>query len=406
MWMSARRVVFLLAFVVLAGGAVLYPKVRTLFAPQAADAQQTAAPSTAAKGGAGHSGAAPTIAVYTAVAEQKTVPVTQNYVGTVEPIEQVAVRPRIDGLVVELPISEGQMVKTGDLLFRLDDQSIQAAIAKDQAAISKDQATLDQANADLGRMQTLLGHGDTTAQQVQQQQAAVKVATANVASDKAQLQADEVQLGYTRITAPISGRIGAISVSQGALVHASDSAALVTITEMSPVRVSFDVPERDLATFRTALGGKTAPQVTALDATTGKSIATGTLTFIDSSVDTASGTVILKGQFDNADEALWPGAYVRVQAEIGSYNDATTVPTAAVQLNGSESFVFLVQPDSTVTRRTVTVARTVGDLAIISSGVKPGDHVVIEGQLKLVEGSHVKETVGTATGGPAAGAAG
>jgi multidrug efflux system membrane fusion protein len=195
-------------------------------------------------------------------------------------------------------------------------------------------------------------------------------------------------------------------VSQGALVHASDANAVLTITEMSPVRVSFSVPERDLAAFRSALAGKTAPQVTALDANTGKSIATGTLTFVDSSVDTSSGTVTLKGQFDNADEALWPGAYVRVEAQIGSYDNATTVPTSAVQLNGDESFVFLMQPNSTVTRRTVTVARTIGQTAIISSGIKPGDHVVIEGQLKLVEGSHVKETVGTATGGPAAGAAG
>lgn len=402
--MSIRRLVFLFALVILVGGAILYPRVRSLLSPQAADAQQTgnAAPSTAGKG---HSGNAPTIAVYTAIAAQKTVAITQNYVGQVEPISQVAVRPRIDGMIVELPIEEGQTVKAGDLLFRLDDQTIQASIAKDQASVAKDQAALDQGNADLGRMQTLLSHGDATAQQVQQQQATVKGATASVESDKAQLQADQVQLGYTRITAPISGRIGAISVSQGALVHASDANAVLTITEMSPVRVSFSVPERDLAAFRSALAGKTAPQVTALDANTGKSIATGTLTFVDSSVDTSSGTVTLKGQFDNADEALWPGAYVRVEAQIGSYDNATTVPTSAVQLNGDESFVFLMQPNSTVTRRTVSVARTIGQTAIISSGIKPGDHVVIEGQLKLVEGSHVKETVGTATGGPAAGAA-
>ena len=396
--MNARRVALLSVVVVLAGGAILYPRVRALFTPQVADAQSTPSTSppsasSASAAGGSHARGAPVIAVYTAVATQKSVPNTQNYVGSVEPIAQVAIRPRIDGLIVEQPVEEGQTVKAGDLLFRLDDKSIQASIAKDQATIAKDQATLDQAKADLARAQTLLGHGDTTAQQVQQQQAAVEVAAAGVTGDKAQLQSDQIQLGYTAIAAPIAGRIGAISVSQGALVHASDATALLTITEMAPVRVSFDVPQRDLAAFRTALAGKTPPEVTALDATTDKPIATGTLTFIDSTVDTTSGTVTLKGQFDNADQALWPGSYVRVQAQLGADENATTVPTSAVQLNGDQSFVFLVQPNSTVTRRTVVVSRTVGDTAVIASGVAPGDHVVVEGQLRLVEGSRIKETL-------------
>ena len=389
--MSARRLVFLFALVVLIGGAILYPRMHSLWAPEAADAQTDSA--TASPTGKGH---APPIAVYTAIAERKTVPITQNYVGQVEPIAQVAVRPRIDGMIVELPVVEGQRVKAGDLLFRLDDATVQATIAKDQAAVAKDQATLDQAKADLSRGQTLLGHGNATAQQVQQQQAAVDVAGSTVAADKAQLQADQIQLGYTRITAPISGRIGAISVSQGALIHAGDATALLTITEMAPVRVSFEIPQRDLATFRAALAGKTPPEVIALDARTDKPIATGALTFIDSTVDTTSGTVTLKGQFDNADEALWPGAYVKVQAQLGSDQNATTVPISAVQLNGDESFVFLVQPNSTVTRRTVSVTRTVGNIAVIASGVKPGDHIVVEGQLRLIEGSRIKETLADA----------
>jgi multidrug efflux system membrane fusion protein len=392
--MNARRVVLLSLVVVLVGGAILYPRVRGLIAPRAADAQSSSASSSvAAAGGGSHARSAPVIAVYTAIAAEKTIPIVHTYVGSVEAIAEVAIRPRIDGVIVEQPIEEGQLVKAGDLLFRLDDQSIQASIAKDQATIAKDQANLDQSNADLVRAQTLLGHGDTTAQQVEQQQVAVRVAAATLAGDKAQLQSDQVQLGYTRITAPIAGRLGAISVTTGALVRASDANPLLSITEMSPVRVTFDVPQRDLAAFRAALAGTTTPPVTALDATNGKVIATGKLVFIDSTVDTASGTVILKGQFDNADEALWPGSYVRVQAQLGADENATTVPASAVQLNGDTSFVFLVQPNSTVTRRTVTVTRTVGDTAVIASGVKPGDHVVVEGQLRLIEGSRIKETV-------------
>jgi multidrug efflux system membrane fusion protein len=392
--MNARRVVLLSLVVVLVGGAILYPRIRGLIAPRAADAQSSSASSSdAAAGGGSHARSAPVIAVLTAIAAAKTIPIVHTYVGSVEAIAEVAIRPRIDGVIVEQPVAEGQMVKAGDLLFRLDDQSIQASIAKDQATIAKDQANLDQSNADLARAQTLLGHGDTTAQQVEQQQVAVRVAAATLAGDKAQLQSDQVQLGYTRITAPIAGRLGAISVTTGALVRASDANPLLSITEMSPVRVTFDVPQRDLAAFRAALAGTTAPPVTALDATSGKAIATGTLVFIDSTVDTASGTVVMKGQFENADEALWPGSYVRVQAELGADENATTVPASAVQLNGDTSFVFLVQPNSTVTRRTVTVTRTVGDTAVIASGVKPGDHVVVEGQLRLIEGSRIKETV-------------
>ena len=403
--MRVRRFVWVGVLAVLAGSAILYPRIRTMLAPAAADAQQTVPggdsshPATPA---AGH--ASPAIAVVTAVARKETVPITRTYVGSVEPIASVAVKPRIDGVVVKEPVSEGQTVKAGDLLFQLDDQTIQASLAKDLAAISRDQATLDQANVDLTRLQTLLSHGDVTQQQVDQQQAAVKVAAGTVASDKAQLQTDQVQLGFTKITAPIAGRIGAISVSPGALIHASDQTALLTITQMAPVRVSFDASERDLAAFRKAFAATPPPAVTVIDADTAKPIATGMLTFIDSSVDASSGTVTLKGEFANADESLWPGAYVRVQAELGAYTGATVVPTAAVQLNDTSSFVFLVKPDATVTRRTVTVADTTGDIAVVSSGLQPGDHVVIEGQLRLIEGSHVKETASAtvASSGPAA----
>jgi multidrug efflux system membrane fusion protein len=402
--MKYPRIVWLgIVAVLLIVAAVAYPKFHATNADAAAGlttADNTASGGTtpagigsptSIKGGARTPGGGPATAVVTTVAKQQTIPIIKIYVGTVEPIASVAIRPRIDGVVVKEPATEGQTVKQGDLLFQLDEASIQAAIAKDQAAVAKDQATLDQANVDLARQQTLLGHGDVTQQAVDQQQAAAKVAAGTVTGDKAQLQSDQVQLTFTTITAPMAGRIGAINVSEGALIHAADTTPLLTITQMAPVRVTFNAPERDLAAFRQALAANTPSPVNVLDADTGKPLSVGSLTFIDSSVDIASGTVTLKGQFANADTALWPGSYVRVQAQIGSYNNATVVPSSAVQLSDATSFVFLVKPDSIVTKRTVTVADTIGDIAVIASGLQPGDHVVIEGQLRLNEGSRIKE---------------
>ncbi len=402
--MKSKRLVLTGVLVLLVAGFIAYPRLRA--APEPPQTGSAARPAAGGTGRGGTSAGRPgsAIAVVTALVKSQTVPVTSTYVGSVEPVASVALRTHIDGVILDASVNEGQTVKAGDVLFRLDGSTIQASIAKDQAAIAKDQATLTQAQADLTRMQTLLGHGDVTAQQAEQQQAAVNVASANVASDKAQLQADQVQLGYTTITAPIAGRIGQINYSAGALVHASDTTPLLTITQMAPVYVSFQVPQRDLDAFRTALKGSPPARVSVVDADSGKPLAEGTLDFIDSSVDAASGTVAVKAEVANADRALWPGAFVRVQATLGTLPDATVVPTAAVQLNGSGAFVFLVKPNSTVTEQAVTVGEAVGDSSVITAGVKPGEQVVVEGQLRLAEGSPVSEP-GGGGGGRAAAAA-
>ncbi len=232
-----------------------------------------------------------------------------------------------------------------------------------------------------------------TQQQLEQQQALVKTGQASIAVDKAQLQADEVQLGYTTITAPIAGRVGVVNVTTGNLVRASDANPLLTITQMAPLRVSYTVPERDLASYRTALAGSDPVTVKAIDPTSGKERATGQLNFIDSSVDTGSGTIVLKADFANADGALWPGEYVRVQSQLGIRKNATVVPLTAVQQTDQGFFVFLVKPGATVAKQVVTVADTRGDRAIIASGVTPGDHVVTEGQLRLTDGAAIRETI-------------
>jgi multidrug efflux system membrane fusion protein len=352
---------------------------------------------TGQRGGGQHHGAAggggtPATTVVTAVVTTKDVPITKDAVGWVEPIATVAVKPRIDGIIVAQAVKDGQVVKAGDLLYRLDDAVIQATIAKDTATMAKDQANLDQANADLKRDKSLVGRNDVvTEQQFEQQTALAKADEASIAFDKAQLQSDQVQLGYTVISAPIAGRVGVVGATTGNLVRASDTATLLTITQMAPLRISFSVPERDLDDYRVALAGPDPVPVEARDPGSATPRASGRLTFIDSSINPASGTIIVKAEFANADSLLWPGQYTRVQTRIGIRKGVTVVPTVAIQQNSQGPFVFLSTPGGTARIQPVTVADALSDSAVISSGLKPGDHVVVEGQLRLSDGAPIKE---------------
>lgn len=337
------------------------------------------------------------IAVVTAVAGSRDVPIVETSVGWVEPIASVAIRPRIDGVIVFQPVTDGASVKAGDILFKLDDKALQAVVAKDQATLAKDVATAEQLRADLARLRSLHGHNDVvTEQQVEQQQALLDEADASIAGDRAQVEADEVQVGYTTITAPIAGRVGVVNQTLGAFVRETDTTPLLTITQMAPLRISFTAPERSLDEFRGALAGPDPVEVRAIDPDNGNVLSRGELAFIDSSVDTTSGTVTLKATFNNSDGALWPGQYLNVEAELGMRRRATTVPVAAIQLNEQGSFVYLVKPDGTVATQPVTVASEAGDTPIIASGIHPNDHVVVEGQLRLRDGAKIAETVASA----------
>lgn len=398
--MKRVRIIFLGLAIALVAGFYAYPR---LIASKAADAAVPANGGSVSGGGAHGKGAgsagaghsAP-VSVVSAVAASEDVPVTQQSVGWAEPVASVAVKTRMDGMILSQAVTDGQMVKKGDLLFKLDDAAIQAGIAKDQATIAKDQANLDQANSDLKRDLSLSGGKSAvvTEQQVEQQQAVVKADEAAIAIDRAGLQADQVSLGYATITAPIDGRVGVIGVSPGNFVRAADTTPLLTITQMAPLRVSYNVPQRQLDAYRAALAGGAPVTVDALDATTGKKLAEGKLAFIDSSIDTTSGTVVVKAEFPNADGALWPGAYVNLTTQLSTMKGATVVPVIAVQQSDQGTFVYVVKDGSKVAKVPVTVAATKGDQAVIGDGVKPGDHVVIEGQLRLTDGAPVKETVG------------
>jgi membrane fusion protein, multidrug efflux system len=415
---------------------------------EAANPNSAPTPAAGARQGRGRNpGEAPRVAVVTAVAESVDLPITRSSVGWVEPDATVTVRARIDGQVVEQKVRDGEVVKAGDVLFRIDDREIQAQIARDEAMLAKDQATLARTQADVRRVEELLSKGSASRQQfdvvtadskvaaanVAADQATLartqadvrrveellskgsasrqqfdvvtadsKVAAANVAADQATLQADRIKLDYTVIKAPIAGRVGVVRVTPGNLVRANDTGdGLVTITQLKPLRISFSLPERELDLVRAALARNGAAPVRAYASGATQASATGKLFFVDSAVDTLSGTVTAKAIFDNEGDQLWPGQYVRIEVDLGARPNVTTVPLVAVSPGQGGTFAFVVKADGTVERRKVEIADSRNEIAVIASGIRPGEKVVIEGQARLSDGSPVVEK--PAPGGPAAG---
>jgi membrane fusion protein, multidrug efflux system len=338
------------------------------------------------------------VMVLSAVAIQEDVPITKRGIGFVESTAIVNVRSRIDSQILEEHVTDGQFVKKGDLLFVLDDREIRAQIARDDADLARDAATLAKVQGDLARNRQLLSRNAGTQQAVDQATADVKSATAVMAADQAVKDADTLKLAYARIVAPIDGRIGAVQVAPGNLVsNGGGGSSLVTITTMSPVRVTFTLPERELQTLKAMIESpdQSVVKVTTLGAKTGLGTKTGEvvgkLDFLDSAVDATSGTIAAKASFANADLALWPGQYVDIVLSAGLLEAAVTVPTPAVQQSQKGPFVYVIRPDATVEMRPVTVALVAGDRTAIATGLVTGETVVIEGQLRLKEGSPIKQ---------------
>lgn len=375
--MSRARIILIVALVVVIGGLTYW--------------MWPAGKSEGGREAGGRGGRGQTTTVSTAAARIADLPIRLRSIGWVDPVQKVSVSTRLNSQISEQRVVEGQMVKKGDVLFRLDDREVRAAIARDTATLVKDQALLARAQADLKRGQDLVAKGFLS-QAVQDQRVAdAKAAQATVAADQAALNADRVQLTYTEIRAPISGRAGAVSITPGNLVRTSDTTPLVTITQMQPVWISFTLPERELATLRAAMSpdGK-GPQTRAYLANDKQPRAVGNITFLDSAVDQTTGTIAVKATMPNEKQELWPGQYVNVEIDVGSRTNAVVVPTVALQAGQDGQFVYLVGKDSKVQVRNVQVAGSDGDLSAISSGLVAGDQVVVEGQQRLTEGARVK----------------
>jgi multidrug efflux system membrane fusion protein len=331
--------------------------------------------------------------VTTVLAGRADIPVTRRSIGFAEPVAIVAVKSRLDGVIADMHVKEGQEVKQGDQLFTLDDRELKAQVARDEANVERDKATVAQKRADLARQKSLVDKGAGTQQALDQATADEAVATATVKADEATLALDRVRLGYTTITAPISGRLGAITATPGNAVRANDASSnLLTVTELAPIRVTFTLPERDLTLLQAAAKAPVPATVTAYASGTREELATGDLSFIDSAVDIPSGTVSVKALFTNEPHRLWPGQYVDVVVQLGMLPGSVTVPSVALQEGQKGPFVYVAKPDDTVEARPVKVASNENGVVAIASGLSQDEKVVTEGQSRLSPGARIRLT--------------
>jgi membrane fusion protein, multidrug efflux system len=324
--------------------------------------------------------------------QAQTVPIYQAGIGTVTAAQSVTVRARIDGQLDQVGFAEGQDVKAGQLLARLDPRTLRAQLAQAQAQRAKDAAQLANARIDLKRITALLGDDAATQQQLDTQGALVAQLEAAVQADDAQIDTAQVQLGFTRITAPIDGRLGARLLDVGNIVHAADAGGLVVINQVDPISVVFTLPEDAVPDVNRALLGTRKPlAVIAYPRGGGPPLAAGELVLLNNQIDAATGTVQLKGRFPNPAHALWPGQYVNVRLLLGARRDALTVPAAAVQRSPDGSYAYVVNEDNTVRSRPIRVGLIQDGLAVIDQGLVAGERVVLDGQYKLKPGASVVE---------------
>jgi membrane fusion protein, multidrug efflux system len=333
-------------------------------------------------------GATPVVPVSVSVVTAEDVPVFLHGIGTVQALNTATVKSRVDGPIVGVDFTEGQETQAGAALIQIDPRPYQAALAQAQAAKAKDAAQLESAEADLERYSKLVVHGFQTRQSYDQQKALVAQLKAAIAGDQAQIETAQLNLDYTQIRAPISGRLGSRLVDIGNLVRASDGTPLVTITQTRPIFVSFTLPQQSLDDIREQQM-KAPLTVEALSGDDMRELAHGELTLIDNSIDPATGTIHLKAQFSNENERLWPGEFVNVRVVLSIRRAVPTVPSPTVQEGPDGYVVYVVEPDDTVARRQVEVATIQDGVAAVTKGLAPGERVVVNGQYRLTDGARI-----------------
>jgi len=358
------------------------------------------------------------VPVTTTHAVEKSVPVTIPAVGTAEAIQTVQIRAQVTGQLSKVHFAEGQEVKKGDLLFTLDARPFEAALQQAQAVLARDTATATNAASQNARYEDLYKRGLIPRDQFETQQASSQSAQATLQADQAAVETAKLNLSYTKIAAPISGRTGSLSAHEGDLVRANDTTPLVVINQLSPIYVTFAVPGRYLGDIRryqaqkplqaVARGqaslppGAQPPPPTTVEQANGADLgadvpdasaavptAVGTVTFIDNTVDPSTGTIKLKATFPNPEHKLWPGLFVQVTLNLSTDSNAIVVPAIAVEASQQGQFVYVVKPDNTVEMRNVTVARQQGEQMVIANGLSAGEEVVTDGQLRLTPGVRI-----------------
>ncbi|HXC95030.1 MAG TPA: efflux RND transporter periplasmic adaptor subunit [Edaphobacter sp.] len=367
-------------------------------------------------------------AVQVAAVQQKSMPIFLTALGTVTAYNTVTIKSRVDGQLMQVPVSEGQAVRQGQLLAEIDPKPYQAALEQAQGQLVKDQANAVNARAEAARYNALLQAGVVSKESQQLQASNAGQAEGAIAADEAAIQAAKVNLGYTKILSPIGGVVGLRQVDPGNIVHANDTNGLLVVTQLQPISVIFTLPEDQLPeVLKHTRGGSRLP-VEAFDRAAQTHLATGSLLTVDNQIDTTTGTVKAKAVFDNQDGALFPNQFVNVRLILQERQNAVVIPAAALQTGSQGNFVYLLkqgqppaelvekkrdgeenlpqlpenQTNYYVLAQTVNVALTEGTQVIVNGGVKPGDQIVVDGQEKLKNGSKVFPRVTPAKDGATA----
>ena len=331
---------------------------------------------------------APDIPVSVATVAQQTVAVRIQAIGNAEAYATVALKARVDGQIVEVNFKEGQEVRKGAVLFKIDSRPFEATLRQAEANLIRDTAQKEQTRSQERRYQELLQKNFVSKEAYAQIRTNADSAQAVAAATKAAVDNARLQLEYCTIRSPIDGFVGKVMLQMGNMVKANDTNPLVVINQVRPIYVNFAVPEQHLSAIRGYMGKQTL-SVEAQPPNSDKPAAGGTLSFVDNAVDNTTGTIKLKAVFPNKDNALWPGLFVNVNLKLYDQKNALVVPSQAVQTGPDGQYAYVVKPDMSTEVRKVAVERVDGDNAIVASGLRSGETVVVKGQLRLVPGSKV-----------------
>ncbi len=346
---------------------------------------QRSAPAAAQQQAGSARGGAP-VPVAAAAARQQDVPILLEALGTVQALNTITVRAQVDGLLVEIAFREGQQVREGDVLARIDPRPYQAALDQAMAKRAQDEALLANARLDLQRYTTLARNEAASRQRQDTQRAQVAQYEAQVQADQAAIESARTQLSFTTIRSPIDGRVGLRLVDQGNLARAGDATGIVTVAQLQPIAVVFTLPQQELGRV---LGALERGPVPVQAWTQSGTAAQGTLLALDNLVDQQTGTIRLKAGFPNEDNRLWPGAFVNVRLQVDTVPDATTVPLVAVQRGPDGPYAFVLKPDRTVEQRPLQLGVLTVAEAAVREGLQPGERVVTSGALRLTPGAPV-----------------
>jgi multidrug efflux system membrane fusion protein len=341
--------------------------------------------------------AAPAIPVIASKVERADIPIEITGIGTVQALNSVLVKSRVDGQIVKINFSEGKDVHAGDVLIEIDPAPFEATLAQAQANKLKDQALLENARLDLDRATRLAKTGATSSQQLDTSKSLVAQLDASVNADQATIDSAQVQLNYSRIRAPIDGRAGTRLVDAGNIVRAADLTGVVTINQVHPIFVNFALPSESLPRIRAGLK-KGDINVTAQDSN-GRDLASGKLSVIDNAINATTATINYKAVFDNTEEVLWPGQFVNVRIQLEILRNVIAVPVTAVQYGPDGAYAFIVGADRKVQKRAIKTGVVNKIAAVIEDGLQPGDMVVTDGQYRIETGSTV-EVLAKAAGSP------